>query len=85
VKYSVELSRKAEKDLDQLDRLMEKQVREKIKKLSLNPLSHELSQQVKMGSGERKTRVRDWRIFFEVDEVNRKIVILAVRHRSRAY
>jgi mRNA-degrading endonuclease RelE of RelBE toxin-antitoxin system len=85
VKYFVELSRKAEKDLDQLDRLMEKQVREKIKKLSLNPLSHELSQQVKMGSGERKTRVRDWRIFFEVDEVNRKIVILAVRHRSRAY
>lgn len=85
MKYFVELSRKAEKDLDQLDRLMEKQVREKIKKLSLNPLSHELSQQVKMGSGERKTRVRDWRIFFEVDEVNRKIVILAVRHRSRAY
>lgn len=85
MKYSVELSRKAEKDLDQLDRMMEKQVREKIKKLSLNPLSHELSQKVKMGSGERKTRVGDWRIFFEVDEVIRKIVILAIRHRSRAY
>jgi mRNA-degrading endonuclease RelE of RelBE toxin-antitoxin system len=37
-----------------------------------------------MGEGERKSRVRNWRVFFEVDEVNGKIVILSVKHRRTA-
>jgi mRNA-degrading endonuclease RelE of RelBE toxin-antitoxin system len=38
-----------------------------------------------MGEGERKSRVSNWRIFFEVDELNGKIIILSVRHREVAY
>lgn len=83
--YFIELTRRAEKDLDQLDRVAEKQVRERLKMLSLQPTSAQFSQPVKMGAGERKSRVREWRIFFEIDERNRKIVILSVRHRRQAY
>ncbi len=83
--YIVELTRRAEKDLDRLDRAVEKQVREHLKTLALSPASPHLAQPVKMGAGEMKSRVRNWRIFFEIDETNRKIVILAVRHRREAY
>lgn len=83
--FIVEITRKAEKDLDGLDRTIERQVRDRFKQLAKDPYSPLLSQQVRMGEGERKSRVRNWRIFFEVDELNGKIVILAVRHRKVAY
>lgn len=81
--YIIEITRRAEKDLDGLDRPLEKQVREQIKKLAFDP--YHLSQPVRMEAGERKARVRDWRIFLEIDDGTRKITILAVKHRRRAY
>ena len=83
--FIVEITRRAEKDLDALDRTIERQIRDRFKQLSKDPLSPQLSQQVRMGEGERKSRVRNWRIFFEVDELNGKIIILSVRHRKVAY
>ena len=83
--FIVEITRRAEKDLDGLDRTIERQVRDRFKQLAKDPYSPQLSQQVRMGEGERKSRVRNWRIFFEVDELNGKIVILSVRHRKVAY
>jgi mRNA-degrading endonuclease RelE of RelBE toxin-antitoxin system len=85
VSFIVEITRRAEKDLDGLDRIIERQVRDRLKQLAKDPYSPQLSQPVRMGEGERKSRVRNWRIFFEVDEVNRKIIILSVRHRKVAY
>jgi mRNA interferase RelE/StbE len=85
VSFVVEITRRAVKDLDGLDRTIERQVRDRLKQLAVDPYSPQLSQQVKMGTGERKSRVRNWRIFFEVDEANRKIIILSVRHRKVAY
>lgn len=63
MRFSVEITRRAEKDLDGLDRTIEKQVRDRFKQLVQDPFSPHLSQQVKMGEGERKSRVRNWRIF----------------------
>ena len=83
--FIVEITRRAEKDLDGLDRTIERQVRDRFKQLAKDPYAPQLSQQVKMGEGERKSRVRNWRIFFEVDELNGKIIILSVRHRKVAY
>jgi mRNA-degrading endonuclease RelE of RelBE toxin-antitoxin system len=83
VSYKIEITKRAEKDLDGLDRSVENQVRDQIKKLGLDP--YHLSQPVRMEAGERKARVRDWRIFLEIDDAARKITILAVRHRKRAY
>jgi mRNA-degrading endonuclease RelE of RelBE toxin-antitoxin system len=85
VSYFIEITKRAEKDLDQLDRVAEQQVRERLKMLSLQPTSTQFSQPVKMAAGERKSRVREWRIFFEIDEINRRIIILSVRHRRQAY
>lgn len=83
--FVVEITRRAEKDLDALDRIIERQVRDRFKQLAHEPFSAHLSQQVRMGEGERKSRVRNWRIFFEVDETNGKIIILSVKHRKAAY
>jgi len=85
VSFIVEITRRAEKDLDGLDRTIERQVRDRFKQLAMDPYSPQLSQPVKMGEGERKSRVRNWRIFFEVDEGNEKVIILSVRHRKAAY
>jgi mRNA-degrading endonuclease RelE of RelBE toxin-antitoxin system len=83
--FVVEITRRAEKDLDGLDRTIERQVRDRLKQLAQDPYSSHLSQAVKMGAGERKSRVRNWRIFFEVDETSGRIVILSVKHRKAAY
>jgi len=85
VSFIVEITKRAEKDMDGIDRTIEKQVRDRLKQLARDPYSPHLSQPVKMGEGERKSRVRNWRVFFEVDEVNGKIVILSVKHRRTAY
>jgi mRNA interferase RelE/StbE len=85
VNFNVEITRRAEKDLDGLDRTIERQVRDRLKQLAQDPYSPQLSQPVKMEEGERKSRVRNWRIFFEMDEDNGKIIILAVKHRKAAY
>jgi len=85
VSFLVEITRRAEKDLDGLDRTMERQVRDRLKQLAQEPYSPLLSQQVRMGEGERKSRIRNWRIFFEVDEINKRIIILSVKHRKTAY
>jgi len=85
VSFIVEITRRAEKDLDGLDRTIERQVRDRLKQLAKDPYSPQLSQQVRMGEGEQKSRVRNWRIFFEVDETKRKIIVLSVKHRKVAY
>jgi mRNA interferase RelE/StbE len=85
VSFLVEITRRAEKDLDGLDRTVERQVRDRLKQLAQDPYSPLWSQQVRMGEGERKSRVRNWRIFFEVDEAKGKIIIHSVKHRKAAY
>lgn len=38
-----------------------------------------------MGAGEPKSRVGNWRIFFEVNEKNLTLEVLALRPRQQAY
>jgi mRNA interferase RelE/StbE len=35
--------------------------------------------------GEYRLRVGDWRVFYDIDEENKAIVILRVMHRREAY
>lgn len=83
--FLVEITRRAEKDLDGLNRTMERQVRDRLKQPAQDPYLPLWSQPVRMGQGERKSRVRNWRIFFEVDKAKGKIIILSVKHRKTAY
>jgi mRNA-degrading endonuclease RelE of RelBE toxin-antitoxin system len=73
------------KSLKSLDQVTIRRIHQRLQELAQNPFDPRISGQVEMEEGEHKSRVGDWRIFFEVDEANSIINILAVRPRQRAY
>jgi len=83
--YALRLSKPFLKSLKSLDQSTVRRIHHRLKELSQNPFDPRISGVVEMGAGERKSRVGGWRLFFEVDEANRCIEVLAVRPRGRAY
>ena len=83
--FQVTFTKEAIQDLDRLDRKVEKRVQDRIDELALEPYSPRLSKLLKTGKGERTSRVRDWRIIYEVLNEGQLINILAVRPRGKAY
>jgi mRNA interferase RelE/StbE len=85
VKYIVELTSEAERGLDRLDRTAERRIRERLKELAIDPYAPRLSKPLKMFPGTRTARVGDWRILYEIGELERLIKVTAVRPRREAY
>ena len=85
MRYTVHIDRKAAKEMQALDKTTVKRLRERIHELAANPFDLRISGPIKMGTGERKSRVGDWRLIFEVDETTKTIFILAVKPRRKAY
>lgn len=85
MKYRVILSRRAEKELDRLDRATLQRLQARIDELACNPLSPHLSKLLAMGQGERSSRVGNWRIIFQVHEAAGTLEILSIYPRSKAY
>lgn len=85
MKYIIELTSEAERDLNRLDRTSERRVRERLKELAPDPYSLRLSKPLKMFPGIRVARVGDWRILYEIAESERLIKVTAVRPRREAY
>ena len=83
--YAVFLTKEAMKELDRLDRKIERRIQKRLDELALNPYDPRLSHEVKMVPGQRYSRVGDRRIFFEVEEPSRRLEVLAIRPRGRAY
>ncbi len=83
--YAVSLTKEAMKELDRLDRKMEHRIQKRLDELALNPYDSRISNEVKMVPEQRYSRVGDRRIFFEVEEPSRRIEIVAIRPRGRAY
>jgi mRNA-degrading endonuclease RelE of RelBE toxin-antitoxin system len=68
VKYIVELTSEAERDLNRLDRTSERRIRERVKELAPDLYSPRLSKPLKMFPGIRTARVGDWRVLYEIAE-----------------
>jgi mRNA interferase RelE/StbE len=83
--YKTHTERKAVKEIKALDKTTVKRIRDRINELAINPYDTRISGNVRMGEGERKSRVGDWRIIFEVDEASHTVKVTAVRPRRRAY
>ena len=83
--YAVSLTKEAMKELDRLDRKTEHRIQKRLDELALNPYDPRISKEVKMVPGQRYSRVGDRRIFFELAESSRRIGIVAIRPRGRAY
>ncbi len=85
MKYLVEITAEAEKEMARLDRVLERRIRERLRGLAADPYSSRISKSLRMGSGERSARVGNWRVIYEVHDSDGVIRILAIRPRQEAY
>jgi mRNA-degrading endonuclease RelE of RelBE toxin-antitoxin system len=85
VTYNIQLAQEAEKDLERLDRATLLRVQKRIDELILDPYSPRLLKPLAMGPGRRSARAGDWRIIYSVDDMAEMIIILGVKHRTKAY
>ena len=83
--YALRIDKQAAKTLKSLDQPTIRRLLARFEKLSENPFDHRLSNPLEMEPSVRKSRVGNWRIFFEVDDSHHVIAIVAIKPRSRAY
>ncbi|MGH2844250.1 MAG: type II toxin-antitoxin system RelE family toxin [Solirubrobacteraceae bacterium] len=81
--WAVEFERRAERDLERLDRQVKERVLGAIDRLTQDPLSADLRKLA--GRPELRLRVGDWRVILELDIAARTIVIERILPRGRAY
>ena len=81
--YQIDLTNRAEKELKTLDKLFKEKVSLTIDLLASNPFLGE-----KMGGEFRgcyRVKIPPLRIIYILDIPNRKIMVIAIRHRQGAY
>lgn len=82
--YEILLKRQVEKDLKKIDRQIVDKIFSKIEGLKENPHpqnSLKLTNTIKTD----RLRIGDYRIIYQVDEYNKRIIIFYIRHRKDAY
>ena len=84
--YSVELSQKASKFLDKLDKHLSKRIEERLKILSENPVPSD-SKFIGRHEGDRVFRLRigDYRVLYKVKEKEKVALITKIDKRDRVY
>ena len=85
MKYTVAISRPAEKALDRMDRSLEHRMRERFRALAENPYDPRISDWMVERPGARKSRVGGWRILYTVDRGQLVIFIMTVDTRGQVY
>jgi mRNA interferase RelE/StbE len=81
--WSVQFERRADKDLERLDRPVRERVFTAIERLATDP--HSAGLRKLAGRPQSRLRVGDWRVIVELDIAQRTIVVLRVLPRGRAY
>jgi mRNA interferase RelE/StbE len=81
--YSIEITKKALKDLAKVATTAEATIRERIEALAEDPRPYGYKQL--KGSGLFRIRVGDYRVIYDIDDNVLIILILKVAHRSDAY
>lgn len=82
--YTIIVARGANRDLSKLDRPVLSRIAPVIDDLSQDPRppgSRKLVNEV----NKWRVRVGDWRVLYEIDDDARTVLVIAVRHRSKAY
>jgi mRNA interferase RelE/StbE len=84
VKYSLEIKRSAQKEMDALDDALFIRIDRKILTLAENP---RLSGCKKLRGYKDQWRVRvgDWRVLYVIDDATRLVTITRVAHRREVY
>ncbi len=83
--YSVDLSARAAKDLDRLNRDILNRILARLEKLSADPFDPRFSAKLTHKRGLRKSRVGGWRIIFIADNEAQRLSVLTVERRGEVY
>jgi mRNA-degrading endonuclease RelE of RelBE toxin-antitoxin system len=83
--YDLRIDKQAAKTLKSLDQPTIRRLLARLTELTKNPFDQHISSPLKMEPSVRKSRVGNWRIFFEVNHADHIIDIVAIKPRSRAY
>jgi mRNA interferase RelE/StbE len=84
IKYSITFARSARKELQALDATVVNKIFPKIESLSGYPRP-ENSIKLKGGGNLRRIRIGVYRVIYAIDDDNKLVDIIAVRHRKEAY
>lgn len=82
--YEIELSNSAQKDLRKLDEQLLRRVTRTIDSLSSTPRPRG-SRKLEKSTADYRVRVGSYRVIYEVDDPQRRVIVHYVRHRREAY
>jgi mRNA interferase RelE/StbE len=82
--YEILLERRAEKDLRKLSSELFQRIIAKIQSLSENP-KPQGSRKITGSKIDWRIRIGDYRAIYEIDEQEKRVRIMRVRHRREAY
>jgi mRNA interferase RelE/StbE len=83
-RWAVEFERRADRDLERLDRKLRRRVIDAIETLARNPGAN--SNLLKLrGRDEHRLRVGEWRVLLALNRKGRTITVLRVRPRGNVY
>ncbi|MEK7516395.1 MAG: type II toxin-antitoxin system RelE/ParE family toxin [Patescibacteria group bacterium] len=82
--YRVLLESRAEKDLESLDKIVQKRAVERLLLLQTNPRPAGSKRLVGSHNAWR-VRIGDWRIIYEINDRTETVKVYRIKHRSKAY
>ncbi len=82
--YEILLERRAEKDLRKLSSELFQRIIAKIQSLSENP-KPQGSRKITGSKNDWRIRIGDYRAIYEIDEQEKRVRIMRVRHRRETY
>ena len=84
VSYEVRMTHSAERELNELPKPIVPVLWERIKALASEPKSKR-SKKLKGADKAYRLRIRDYRVIYTVDDEEKLVIVMAVRHRKEAY
>jgi mRNA interferase RelE/StbE len=85
VRFRVELSTRATRDLDRLGRDVQERMMKRLDQFAQDPHDTRLSAPLTNQAGLRKSRVGGWRILFTVDDEKRSLQVVTIERRGQVY
>jgi mRNA interferase RelE/StbE len=85
VKYRVDLSHRAARDLDRLGRDARERMLKRLEQLAEDPYEARMSAPLTNKGDLRRSRVGGWRIIFRVDDAERVLNVVTIERRGQVY
>jgi mRNA interferase RelE/StbE len=82
VSFVVLLHSKAAKELDKLEQQIRSRIKERLRDLKNSP---ETAGKILKPSQFRSLRIGDYRVIYEIDKAEKRVIVLFVGHRRRVY